>query len=234
MPRGRRTHGADIGVILLDTDLPRPVGDIGNARTFNFPIHYQSALGALPTTVVEHKAFGLIDTFVTAGRELLERGARALSTSCGFLAIYQEAMVETLRVPVATSSLLQISTVLRMLPTDQKIGLLTANGSALGEAHFGGVGLTADEVDRLHIIGLEHTEHFYPVVVEGVGALDVPRAMSEVVSACVEALEHAPTIGAFVFECVNLPPYSRSVREATGLPVWDAFTLVNWLQQGIS
>lgn len=32
----------------------------------------------------------------------------------------------------------------------------------------------------------------------------------------------------------RLPPYSAAVKKATGLPVWDALTLIGWLRGGVA
>jgi hypothetical protein len=232
---GRPGLAADIGIILLDADISRPVGDIGNAATFGYPVSYQTASGAFPKHVVEREAAGLLDGFVRAGRRLLDRGARAITTSCGFLAVYQHDMATTLDGIVATSALLQIPLVLRMLNPASHVGLITANAAALGQRHLDGSGISAADRDRLTIVGLESTHHFYPVIVEGArGPLDTARAEDEVVTAARTALTLDPAIAAFVLECSNLPPYAAAIRAATGLPVWDITTMVDWIAHGIA
>lgn len=230
--RGRPTYGVDVGVMLLNADFPRPVGDIANARTFDFPVHYEVTKGAPVPHVVERAASGLLDHFVRSGRRLIDRGARVLATSCGFLAIFQRELAEELKVPVATSSLLQVPMVLRMLSPDRKLCVLTINASTLSPQHLEGAGIDAEDVDRLVVAGMENSEHFYQVVVGQQGPLDVDRAEAEVVGACQAAVHADASIGAFVLECTNLPPYSGAIRRATGLPVWDATTMMRWLQGG--
>lgn len=234
VPRGRRVYGADIGIILVDTDLPRPVGDLANARTLGFPVHYAPTVGAPVRQVVDGAADGLLDDFLATGRRLVSLGARALSTCCGFLAIFQRELASALPVPVATSSLLQIPLVLQLLQPHQQVAVLTIDRAALTPAHFDGVGVTGALRERVPVIGLEHTEHLYSVIMKEDGPLDVTRARAEVVDTCQQAVTAAPEIAAFVFECTNLPPYAQAVREATGRPVWDAVTLVHWLQQGMN
>lgn len=234
VPRGRRVYGADIGIILLDTDLPRPVGDLANARSLGFPVHYAPTTDAPVRQVVDRAASGLLDNFLTTGRWLVDLGARAISTCCGFLAIFQRELAAALPVPVATSSLLQIPLVLQLLQPHQQVAVLTIDRAALTTAHFDGVGVNGELRDRMQVIGLEHTEHFYSVIMKGDGPLEVGRARAEIVDTCRDAVTTTPEIAAFVFECTNLPPYAQAVREATGLPVWDAVTLVRWLQQGMN
>lgn len=232
--RGSPTYGVNVGIMLLDADFPRPLGDIANARTFNVPIHYEVTDGAPVPHVVERSAEGLLQHFVASGRRLIRRGATVLATSCGFLAIFQRELADQLDVPVATSSMLQIPIALRLLPSTRKLAVVTINASTMTPAHCRGAGISDPDMERLVWIGLEDSEHFYDVVVRDAGPLDVRRAEIEMVEACRDALAQHPEIGAFVFECTNMPPYSEAVRAATGLPVWDAITLVNWLQAGAS
>ena len=47
------------------------------------------------------------------------------------------------------------------------------------------------------------------------------------------AREH-PEVGAFVLECTNFVPYSQAMRRATGLPIYDLYTLVMMATLGIN
>ena len=229
-----RVSGIDVGIMLLDNRLPRPRGDVGNARTFDFPIVYDVIADAHTTRVVEESATGLLDNAMAAGRRLVALGVRAVSTCCGFLAIYQRELAAGLDVPVATSSLLQVPLVLQLLRPDQKVGVLTVNGSTLTNDHLHAVGIERDQLARVVTVGLENTTHFYPMIVGKQHELDVGQACDEVLAAAKDAVARDDAIGAFVFECTNLPPYAGAVREATGRPVWDATTLIRWLQGGAS
>jgi hypothetical protein len=42
-----------------------------------------------------------------------------------------------------------------------------------------------------------------------------------------------PDIGAVVFECTNLPPFSDEVSRVFGLPVYDIITLGRWFYSGL-
>jgi Asp/Glu/hydantoin racemase len=231
--RGRATYGVDLGVMLLDADLPRAAGDVAHGATFDFAVHYEVTAKARVPHVIEDEAQGLLDPFIESGQRLIDRGATALVTSCGFLAIFQQSLVEALGVPVATSSLLQVPMLLRTLPDRQKVGLVTVNASTLGERHLAGAGITSAELARIVMIGLEGTQHFYQVTVGDADPLDVDRAESEVTSACVDAIAKDPSIGAFVLECTNLCPYTEAIKRATGRPVWDAVSLIKWVHAGV-
>ena len=66
-------------------------------------------------------------------------GAVGLSTSCGFLALYQDDLAALSPVPVATSALLLIKRL-----TGRKVGVLTASARNLTPAHFAAVGAPTD------------------------------------------------------------------------------------------
>ena len=109
MVYGNRTiYGQSIGILMLDTRFPRLPGDIGNATTFSYPVMYKIVEQATVDRVVKEADAGLIEPFVRAGMELIQNGARAIVTSCGFMAIFQKELAQALPVPVFTSSLLQV------------------------------------------------------------------------------------------------------------------------------
>lgn len=50
----------------------------------------------------------------------------------------------------------------------------------------------------------------------------------------VEALfQQHSDVGALVFECTNLPPFSSSISQRFGLPVFDILTLGKWLHSSL-
>jgi hypothetical protein len=224
----------DVGVLTLDNELPRPPGDVGNAETFGFGVAYSVIEGAGTRQVVEQNADGLLDSALAALRRLAAAGARTVSTCCGYLAIFQAELAAESPVPVATSSLLQIPLVLQTLRSGQKVCVVTVDGRTLTRRHFTAAGLGPEHLERVVVAGLERTAHFHAVIVGETAALDVARAEEEVVAAAQGAVQRDPSVGAFVFECTNLPPYAAAVRAATGLPVWDATTLIGWLRSGVA
>ncbi|MGN9839650.1 aspartate/glutamate racemase family protein [Nonomuraea sp. H19] len=223
---------ADIGIVMLDNRIPRPPGDVGNAASFPFPVAMAVSTGADTRQVVENHAAGLLPAITATAKELADGGVSAVTTCCGFLAVFQQELADSLEVPVATSSLLQVPLVLRTLRQDQVVCVLTANAATLTDAHLRAVGVGADLRPRVHLAGLERTEHLYPVLTGEIENLDVARAEGEVVAAARAAIAQRPEIGAFVFECTNLPPYAAAVRADTGRPVWDALSLIGWLHAG--
>ena len=221
---GRNLYGHAIGILVLDTVFPRIPGDIGHAGTFPFPVLYHKVRNASPARVVREGDPALLEGFVAGARTLEASGVLAITTSCGFLALFQRQLAEAVRVPVFTSALQLVPLVSRMLGPDRAVGVLTVDGLALGPRHLAGAGLTEDI--RLVIRGLERGHAFTPVLLENETELDVEAARRENVEAAREMVERHPEVGAIVLECTNMPPYAAAIREATGLPVFDITTLV--------
>jgi hypothetical protein len=213
-----------IGILMLETTFPRIKGDIGNPDTFSFPVLYQTVHGATPQKIVMDADTGLIKDFTDAGLALASRGVKAIATSCGFLSLFHRQLVDALPVPVFTSSLLQVHLARLVIRSDQKIGILTARRQSLTDAHLAGVG-----VDNypLAIIGMEDAKEFSAVFIGGKPTLDESKCRQEMQSAADHLMLAHPDVGAIVLECTNMPPYADTVRQVTGLPVFDAVTMVN-------
>ncbi|MCY3876652.1 MAG: aspartate/glutamate racemase family protein, partial [Rhodobacteraceae bacterium] len=60
---GKAVYGAPIGILMLDARFPRIPGDMGNARTWPFPVRYKVVRGASPDHVVRRSAEGLLPAF---------------------------------------------------------------------------------------------------------------------------------------------------------------------------
>jgi hypothetical protein len=222
---GRTLYGLDLGILMLDTAFPRPVGDIGNAATWPFPVRYHVVGQATPERVVERPDEALLGAFIDGARELEREGVRAITTSCGFLALYQRELATAVRVPVATSSLLQVPFIARTLPPTGAIGILTMSREDLTERHFAGVGWSSEAI-RIAVAGFDEDAMFRKVYLRGAQQADQAVLERELVRLALELRGERPDIGAFVLECTNMVPYAHAVRGATRLPVYDIYTLV--------
>src|SRR6201995_5447513 len=125
---------------MLETRFPRIPGDMGNGNTWPFPVLYKVVPGATPDRVVRHKSQGLINAFLDAASELVQLGADGITTTCGFLSLYQREIAAHVGVPVATSSLMQIPFVERILPPGKRVGVLTVSAASLTGEHLRAAG----------------------------------------------------------------------------------------------
>jgi Asp/Glu/hydantoin racemase len=227
---GRAIYGAPLGILMLDARFPRIPGDMGNATTWPFPVLYRVVRGASPERVVLQGACGLLDDFIAAAQDLVALGAEAITTNCGFLALFQAELAAAVRVPVATSSLMQVPWVQATLPPGKRVGVLTVSKASLTPAHLIAAGVPADTP----IIGTESGREFFRVLITAEKQdLDVALAEQDILTAGRELLAAHRDIGAIVLECTNMPPYAAALQAACGLPVYDIYSMITWFHAGL-
>ncbi|MGE5337994.1 MAG: aspartate/glutamate racemase family protein [Gemmatimonadota bacterium] len=219
-----------LGILMLQTRFPRPPGDIGHPQTFAFPVRRVVVEDAVPRRVVHGNAVGLLDRFIASAQALVGEGACAIGTSCGFLALHQRELAAALPAPVATSSLLQCAWLAPLLPAGRRCGIVTIDAAALTDAHLAAVGAAADTP----IEGVDRDGEFATRLLNDEPTLDTTRAEAEVVEAARRLVRRRADVGAIVLECTNMPPYAAAVARATGRPVFDVVTLLNWLWSGVA
>lgn len=227
---GQNIYGYDIGVLMLDSTFPRICGDIGNARTWDFPVLYKKVEGGTPKKVVLELTPEDIQPFIEGARELEAAGVKAITTSCGFLALFQEELSNSVSIPVFTSALLFVPMLSRMLGKNKKIGILTANKKTLTQKHLKAVGI---ENIPCKIVGLEEGEMFTSFTVQNRDCVDVEACRRELIDAT-EELTRDGDIGIVVLECTNMPPYTKDIQEAVGLPVFDIVMLTNMFYRAMN
>ncbi|HHV58649.1 MAG TPA: aspartate/glutamate racemase family protein [Firmicutes bacterium] len=218
---GYTNYGQVLGIIMLDTRFPRLPGDVGNAATFPFPVRYQVVKGASPLKVVEEADPALLTPFIAAAQELEAAGVRTITTSCGFLALWQAELAASVKVPLFTSSLLQVPLAWR-LTGGRPVGIITAHAPSLSPRHLAAVG--AEDVPHV-IYGLEEAPEFTRTFIRGEATLDPAAVENEVRHAARRLASAHPEIGSIVLECTNLPPFARAVQEESRLPVFDIVSL---------
>lgn len=212
-----------IGILMLNTEFPRLKGDIGNRDTFSFPTISYVVQEACSSNVVVEPNKELVRFFIEGAQALEQQGVKAITTSCGFLSIYQQEIARSVHVPVATSALLLLPVISQMIG-GEKIGILTASETTLQKEYF--VACGAENVSR-EIKGMEGTE-FYKMYVQGNCDADINIMETEIYNRASEFSE----AGAILLECTNMPPFSAKLYNL-GIPVFDIRTLVCFLYYGI-
>ena len=227
---GHAYYGCKIGILVLDSQIPRIPGDLGNATTFAFPVAYKIVRGASIERVVNGTDPALLEPFIEGARQLEAEGCKAITTSCGFLAIFQKEMAAAVNIPVFTSSLVQVGFAHAMLGPGKKVGVIVSEPQNLSRRHLEGVGIehipmVVRGVEKSCFIKATHTPD---------PAFDPEQMREEVVRAATELAAADGDIGAIVLECTNLPPYAEAIQRATGLPVFDIVTLVNYVHSALA
>ncbi len=208
-----------LGVLMLQSRFPRPVGDIGHAQTFELPVLRRVVAGATPARVVRNTNPVALRPFVAAAHQLVAEGCTAITTSCGFLALWQRELQAALApVPVWTSSLLQLAE----LP-GRRCGVITIEAASLTPAHFIAVGADPDTP----VEGITPGSALHRTLLQDLPELDAADAQAQLLAAAARLRARHPALDTLVLECTNLPPYAAALRRTTGLLVLDAVTLLN-------
>jgi hypothetical protein len=211
---------------MLDTRFPRIVGDIGNAASFDYPVIFRRMEGIGPAdAVTTHPDRPRVLAALKANAEALAaEGAVGLSTSCGFLALYQDDLSAMSPVPVATSALLHIKGL-----KGRKVGVITASAKNLTPAHFEAVGAPTDTP----FVGLPEDSSFAGTFLRNGLTLDRDVVEREVLAAGRALVAQHPGIDTVVLECTNLPPYKKALEKELGLPVVDVLDLLRGFYAGL-
>lgn len=224
-------HGIPVGILILNACYPCIPGNVGNATSFPFPVRYKEVSEASIDGLINQRDQALIRPFVEGARELEAEGVRAIAGACGFMALFQREIAEAVQIPVCMSSLLQLSFIRQILPRNKRIGIVTANASALTDRHFEAVGI--QDQSGLFVQGLENSKEFREAILEEKGTLDSDLMEAEVVEAAQAMTASHPDIAAIVLECSDLPPFAYAVQQAVSRPVFDFNTMIKHVQTAV-
>jgi Asp/Glu/hydantoin racemase len=229
---GVHPAGFTVGIIMMETLVPYPPGSPNNAKTFDFPVAYEIVSGATMDALIYTPQFDLLrDRFLDAARSLVDRGVRAIVGGCGFMVLFQKELAEAVAVPVYSSSLVQLPLIAQSIPAAAAVGIITADASSLTARHME-IARAGLEIDYV-VAGLEDRRAFKAAVHDQVGVLDFEAVEADVVAAAEELVRQNPSVAAILFECTDLPPYADAVAAATGLPVYDVTSLVEWAHRAV-
>jgi hypothetical protein len=227
---GKTVYGARVGILMLDTQWPRPPGDTGNALTWPFPVLYKVVPGASARVVIHEQGKGLGPAFLKAAEELVKDGADGITTTGGFLAIFQKDLAAHVNVPVASSSLMQVPLVQRLLPPGKRVGVLSVQGNRITPEHWDAVGAPHDTP----VMGTENGREFTRVMLGDTIDMDYEAAEQDIMEAGEELLRRHPEVGAIVCENHNMAPYAAALNARLRIPIFTVYTFVTWFQAGLA
>ncbi len=223
----RTTAGHPIGIIAIRLDYPKLPGNVVNASTYGYPVLYEEVVFEIEQLFDGDPA--LEDAVVEAARKLEAAGAAAIVGACGFFAHFQPAVADAVNVPVFLSSLTQLPLVEMGLKRDQKVLVFAADGSSVNAELLSRVGALPD---RIIVQNVGDREAFAPIR-WGKTALDNGALIDDLVALAQAQVADHPEIGAILLECSDLPPYAADIHDATGLPVFDFITLIDWVHHAV-
>ena len=216
--------GGFVGVLMLDTRFPRLPGDVGHAGSSGGAVRQRVVQGAVPRRVVTSapalRESGLGAAFIEAAQELAARGARAITTSCGFLVLLQDELQAAVPVPVVTSSLLHLPA---LLARETQGGVLTISPGRVGEDHLLAAGVPRERLADVVVQGVDSEGPFARAILGNEPSMDVEGATADVVQAALALRRRAPQLRTAVLECTNMPPHAKAAGQASGLRLLSLF-----------
>ncbi|KAF2164938.1 hypothetical protein M409DRAFT_24839 [Zasmidium cellare ATCC 36951] len=226
-----------LGFIEVECFFTRPPGDPWNEQTWPFHLLRERATGSTADQLVTngHYDQAFLDRFVAAGLRLAERGCVGIITSCGFLAMAQPQLAERLPIPIATSALIQVPSLLALLPPRKSIGILTFDGEKLGPTHLEQLGIPSSLHGRIHIAGARACGHLQRLVKED-APYDRQSIQTELNEAALAMQKKDPGLGAIVLECTQMPPFAEGIQQVVGsnVAVYDVYSMAMWFYSGLA
>jgi hypothetical protein len=217
--------GHAVGILLLDYKGPFVPGDVGNATSYDYPVLFRTVPKATSARVFAGDP-ELEAAVIEAAKALEAQGVKGISSDCGYFINYQDAVAKAVKVPVYLSSLLQLPFISACIGRKRPIGVICANATALGNRALEMTGLGSER--EVFIKGMRDEPIFGSSVTGDCVQLDPDAIEAEVVGVAKRMMAERPELGAFLIECSMLPTYSKAVQDATGLPVFDFLTMIDY------
>lgn len=194
-------------------------GNSTNPDSYPFPVKMLRVKGANFDTIEENPCQEMLDEFIRVCKELAKEGVKAITTSCGFNAIYQPELAQSVPQVVFSTSLLQVPFAQAIVGANRKVCIMTAHAGKLSEEHLRRCNIT--DLDRVVVVGMQDQPQWSIMYDEPDKEFDLNAIADEVLGVARKCLEDHPDVGAIVLECTDLPPYAPMLREELGIPVFD-------------
>lgn len=216
-----------IGVLLFATAGDRLKGDPGYPGTFDFPVELGVVEGSYRDLIEGSDAARR--RLCEAAKKLEEKKVAAITGDCGLMALYQQQIADSVRIPVMSSSLLFLSFARMMIARTQSIGILTGHSAFLREHHLRAAGVR--DTDGIAIYGMQDESHFKEVVIEGAAKQQYDLMKKDVLNGVKHLKESCESLGAVLLECSNLAVFGSEITKEFGVPVFDINTGVYMMQE---
>ena len=224
-----------VGVLQIDYEYPPLKGDVDHKDSFGYDVIYEK----IPGLTFQRAQLGewsdelAYDTRV-ALRRLEKAGCIGITGDCGFMMAYQIRIRRMTNLPVFMSSLLQAPIAAASFQADEKIAILTANSKTLGD-NLGNLltsfGIHVDPA-RFVVIGCETVIGFDAV--EKGKRIDYKLVSKGILEHLKQYCIRDEKIKCVLMECTEMPVYADLIRKDTGMPVFDAITMIDFYYSTMS
>ena len=212
-----------LGILMLDTQFPRILGDAGNPDTYTTDVVIQIVenVGSLDVVNDQQMPPKILQQFIDAAQSLEQEGVSAITSTCGFLFKEQDSISAAVDIPVMVSPLSLYSDIKSSIGR-KKVVILTASETDLITLLHSSDDI---EIDKVEIIGMEKCAAFSKAILrdkqEQLKDLRSDEIEEFIKSNLIELLSDRNDIGAILIECGNLPPYITAIKSVTDLPVYS-------------
>ena len=223
-------YGMKIGILMMDYLFARPSGDIGNAKSFNYPVLYEVVENFNLESTNDDEEKRTVECLIEAAKKLERRGVKIIFASCGLLLPYQELLSESLNIPVCLSPLIMLPMIQQIIGLNKKVVVLMSRENKNIEKNLA------------ELVGIDKNNYIIAVMnncPEFIQGIDNPQepykydtnlVEAEILNVCDDVLSQHQDVGAFLLECTNMGPYSNALRNHTHLPVFDIVVLINMME----
>ena len=214
-----------LSLLQLDTGFPRIAGDVGSAET------YRATLDAhvVPDLSVQRvvAAAPLADDISGVEPVLARVRGEVITTSCGFLGIWQDRLAGAAPAPFIASSLNGLPDLMKRYAPEE-LAILTFDAATLKAPAF------APLLDGFSgpVIGLPASSHLRQVIADDLPELDRRRAETEIID-LVAGLMAQGQVRALLLECTNLPPYKAALKKRFDIEIFDILTQIHLMNPDI-
>ncbi|MGI9202153.1 MAG: aspartate/glutamate racemase family protein [Woeseiaceae bacterium] len=233
--------GEDIGLLVFQPwyyCIPT-MGHISYAKTYDFPVRIKfvddpfDPIG-FHESDARNKGWNL-DAWIESARELEEEGVRAIVGGCGLTGMIQKEIAAAVEIPVYMSSMLFVPEVYETVAGGKRVGVMTVSSEQL-QAHDKALfaGCDIDESIPVAIVGMNESTEAEAWASQVTPEFERGIVESAIVNVAQKLNQDNPDLGAIVLECTEMPSYANAIRDATGLPVFDALDMVNRVQKSVS
>lgn len=212
-------------VLQLDTQFPRPAGDVGSPDSYldmlEISIIPKAYVGDIITTQAERFDISSFRMAVSEADEPL------IITSCGFMIYWQNALASQCRGRFISSSLTALPDLCTRYKMSQ-ILIMTFDAQILTSDIFSPSlsGFTGP------VLGLDKQSHLYEVISQNRTSLDRELAAQQLCTSLRAVLAHTD-IRAILLECTNLSVYKPDIRQIFNGEIIDMLSLVDRYDPGL-
>ena len=211
--------------------LERMAGNSTNRDSYPFPVRLEEVKGACSETVIIHPSREVLARMIEIVKDMEKEGILAVTTSCGFNAVFQKELAEAVDIPVFTSAILQVPFVQTIIGKNHSVGIITANKGSLTREHMRACNIVDES--NIYVVGLEDCKEWRKIFDEPDNPFDMEAVSAEILGAVAKGIEEHPDTAFIVLECTDLPPYAKQIRERFHVPVLDVNTMIGYMAYAI-